>query len=42
MLRRIAASVAVVTTAAGLMAFAHYGSFDNGRDPFPYSIVTPG
>jgi len=38
-LRRLAASVATIAAAGGLMAFAHYGSFGAGHDPFPRSVV---
>lgn len=36
---RIAASVATVAVAGGLMAFAHFGSFADVHDPFPHSVV---
>jgi hypothetical protein len=38
-LGRVAASVVTVVLAGGLMAFAHYGSFADGHDPFPRSVV---
>jgi hypothetical protein len=38
-LGRLAASVATVAVAGGLMAFAHYGGFGDGHDPFPRSVV---
>ena len=37
--RRIAASLAAVAAAAGLVAFSHLGAFDNSNDPFPHSVV---
>jgi hypothetical protein len=41
--RRIAASVAAVAAAAGLVVFSHLGAFDDGNDPFPHSVVVhPG
>jgi hypothetical protein len=36
---RVAASVATVAVAGGLMGFAHFGSFGDGHDPFPRSVV---
>jgi hypothetical protein len=35
----VAASLATVLAAAGLIAFAHLGAFDDGNDPFPHSVV---
>jgi hypothetical protein len=35
--RKVAASVAIATAAAGLMVFATAGSFA-GTDPFPHSV----
>jgi hypothetical protein len=39
LLGKLAASVATVAAAGGLMAFAHYGSFGDGHAPFPRSGV---
>jgi hypothetical protein len=39
--RRIAASLAAVAAAAGLIAFAHLGAFHDGNDPFQHSVVAP-
>lgn len=36
---RIAASLATLAAAAGLVVFAHLGAFDDGNDPFPHSVV---
>lgn len=36
---KVAASIATVAVAGGLMAFAHYGGFADGHDPFPHSVV---
>ncbi|WP_167761533.1 hypothetical protein [Blastococcus sp. CT_GayMR19] len=41
--RRVAASLAAVAAAAGLVAFSHLGAFDDSNDPFPHSVVVhPG
>ena len=37
--RRTAASLAAVAAAAGLIAFAHLGAFDDSSDPFPRSVI---
>jgi hypothetical protein len=37
--RKVAASLAAVAAAAGLIAFAHLGAFDNSNDPFPRSVI---
>jgi hypothetical protein len=37
--RKVAASLAAVAAAAGLVAFSHLGAFDNSNDPFPHSVV---
>jgi hypothetical protein len=39
--RKLAASLAIVATATGLVVFAHVGAFDSRSDPFPHSVVTP-
>lgn len=39
LLGKLAASVATVALAGGLMAFAHYGTFADGHDPFSHSVV---
>lgn len=36
-LRKLAASVTTLAVAVGLAAFATFGAFDNGDDPFPHS-----
>ena len=36
---RVAASVATVAVAGGLMTFAHFGSFADMHDPFPHSVL---
>jgi hypothetical protein len=41
--RKVAASLAAVATAAGLVAFSHLGAFDESNAPFPHSVVVhPG
>lgn len=40
-LRKVAASLAAVSAAAGLIAFAHLGAFDDSIDPFQHSVVAP-
>ena len=40
LLAKVAASAATVSLAGGLMAFAHYGGFADGHDPFPHSVTT--
>jgi hypothetical protein len=37
--RKVAASLVPVAAAAGLIAFAHLGAFDNSNDPFPRSVI---
>jgi hypothetical protein len=37
--RKLAATVAVLAVAAGLAVFAASGSFDNRHDPFPQSVI---
>jgi hypothetical protein len=37
--RKAAASLAAVAAAAGLIAFAHLGAFDDSNDPFQHSVV---
>ena len=37
--RKYASSLVPVAAAAGLIAFAHLGAFDNGNDPFPRSVI---
>jgi hypothetical protein len=39
--RKLAASLATVATAAGLVAFAHLGAFDSSNDPFQHSVIAP-
>lgn len=39
LLGKVAASVATVALAGGLMAFAHYAGFHDAHDPFPHSVV---
>lgn len=39
--RKIAASLAVVAAAAGLVAFSHLGAFDDSNDPFQHSVIAP-
>ena len=39
LLGKVAASVATVAVAGGLMAFAHYGNFADVHDPFPRSVL---
>lgn len=39
--RKVAASLAAVAAAAGLIAFSHLGAFDAGDDPFQHSVVAP-
>ena len=39
LLRKVAASLAVLGVAAGLELFAATGSFDSGHDPFPHAIA---
>jgi hypothetical protein len=36
---KVAASIATVAVAGGLMAFAHFGGFADGHDPFPHSVI---
>lgn len=36
---KVAASIATVAVAGGLMAFAHFGSFADMHDPFPHSVL---
>jgi hypothetical protein len=40
-LRKVAASLAAVSVAAGLIAFAHLGAFDESNDPFQHSVIAP-
>jgi hypothetical protein len=40
-LRKVAASLAAVSAAAGLIAFAHLGAFDDSNDPFQHSVIAP-
>jgi hypothetical protein len=37
--RKVAESLVPVAAAAGLIAFAHLGAFDNSNDPFPRSVI---
>ena len=37
--RKVAATLAAVAAAAGLVAFSHLGAFDDSNDPFPHSVV---
>jgi len=39
--QRIAASLATVLAAVGLIAVAHLGAFEEGNDPFPHSVIAP-
>jgi hypothetical protein len=39
--RKVAASLAAVASAAGLIAFAHLGAFDDSNDPFQHSVIAP-
>jgi hypothetical protein len=39
--RKVAASLAAVAAAAGLIAFAHLGAFDDSNDPFQHSVMAP-
>ena len=36
---KVAASIATVAVAGGLVAFAHFGSFADVHDPFPHSVI---
>ena len=40
LLRKVAASVATVAVAGGLMGFAHYGRIADPHDPFPRSLTS--
>ena len=39
--RKVVASLAAVAAAAGLVAFAHLGAFDDGNSQFPHSVIAP-
>ena len=38
--RRLLGSLVIVSAAAGLIAFATFGAFDNHQDPFPHSVLS--
>jgi hypothetical protein len=38
--RRLLGSLAIVSAAAGLVAFGTLGEFDNHQDPFPHSVLS--
>lgn len=40
LVRRLLSSLAIVAAAAGLIAFATLGAFDNHQDPFPHSVLS--
>jgi hypothetical protein len=39
--QKVIASLAAVAAAAGLIAFAHLGAFDDSNDPFQHSVIAP-